>query len=116
MKESKTISITFPNNVKLSSKMGPISEEERIEMSQVPHVSDVGSLMFAMICIRQAIAHASVVAMSTTKAEYVVATQASTEVVWLKMLEEIGNEQEKITLFCYGPSALYLARNPAFHL
>ncbi|GKA81326.1 hypothetical protein Tco_0788018 [Tanacetum coccineum] len=32
MKESKTISVTFPNNVKLSSKMGPISEEERIEI------------------------------------------------------------------------------------
>ncbi|GJV01109.1 hypothetical protein Tco_1334678 [Tanacetum coccineum] len=58
MKESKTISIMFPNNVKLSSKMGPISEEDRIEMSQVSYVSDVGSLMFSMICTRQEIAHA----------------------------------------------------------
>nr|GEW43655.1 Gag-Pol polyprotein [Tanacetum cinerariifolium] len=56
----------------------------------------------------------SVVAMSTTEAEYVAAAQASK--VWLKMLlEELGQEQEKITLFCDNQSALYLARNPAFH-
>ncbi|GKF95698.1 hypothetical protein Tco_0288433, partial [Tanacetum coccineum] len=58
----------------------------------------------------------SVVAMSTTEAEYVAATQASKEAVWLKMLlEELGHKQEKITLFCDNQSALYLARNPAFH-
>nr|GEV11871.1 retrovirus-related Pol polyprotein from transposon TNT 1-94 [Tanacetum cinerariifolium] len=58
----------------------------------------------------------SVVAMSTTKAEYVAAAQASKEAVWLKMLlEELGYKQEKITLFCDNQSALYLERNPTFH-
>ncbi|GJV90693.1 retrovirus-related pol polyprotein from transposon TNT 1-94 [Tanacetum coccineum] len=58
----------------------------------------------------------SVVAMSTTEAEYVAAAQASKEAVWLKMLlEELGHEQKKITLFCDNQSALYLARNPACH-
>nr|GEY10295.1 Gag-Pol polyprotein [Tanacetum cinerariifolium] len=58
----------------------------------------------------------SVVAMSTMEEEYVTAAQASKEAVWLKMLlEEIGHKQEKITLFCDNQSALYLARNPAFH-
>ncbi|GJV09343.1 hypothetical protein Tco_1346999 [Tanacetum coccineum] len=58
----------------------------------------------------------SVVAMSTTEAEYVAAAQDSKEAVWLKMLlEELGYKQEKITLFCDNQSALYLARNPAFH-
>ncbi|GJY36937.1 retrovirus-related pol polyprotein from transposon TNT 1-94 [Tanacetum coccineum] len=59
----------------------------------------------------------SVVAMSTTtEAEYVATAQASKEAVWLKMLlEELGHEQEKITLFCDNQSALYLARNPTFH-
>ncbi|GJY42890.1 hypothetical protein Tco_0431103 [Tanacetum coccineum] len=58
----------------------------------------------------------SVVAMLTTEAEYVAAAQASKEAVWLKMLlEELGYKQEKINLFCDNQSALYLARNPAFH-
>nr|GEX23789.1 retrovirus-related Pol polyprotein from transposon TNT 1-94 [Tanacetum cinerariifolium] len=58
----------------------------------------------------------AVVAMSTTKAEYVAAAQASKEAVWLKMLlEELGYKQEKITLFCDNQRALYLARNLAFH-
>ena len=58
----------------------------------------------------------SVVALSTTEAEYVAATQASKEAVWLKMvLEELGHKQDIIPLFCDSQSALYLARNPAFH-
>ncbi|GKB73268.1 retrovirus-related pol polyprotein from transposon TNT 1-94 [Tanacetum coccineum] len=58
----------------------------------------------------------AVVAMSTTEAEYVATAQASKEAIWLKMLlEELGHKQEKITLFCDNQSALYLARNPAFH-
>ncbi|KAE8687984.1 Polygalacturonase-1 non-catalytic subunit beta [Hibiscus syriacus] len=65
-----------------------------MEMSRVPYASAVGSLMFAMICTRPDIAQAvgvvsrymanpgkehwntSVVATSTTEAEYVAATQA----------------------------------------
>ncbi|GJS01777.1 hypothetical protein Tco_0318285 [Tanacetum coccineum] len=58
----------------------------------------------------------SVVAMSATKAEYVIVAQASKEAVWLKMLlEELGHKQEKITLIYDNQSALYLARNTTFH-
>ncbi|GJR08587.1 retrovirus-related pol polyprotein from transposon TNT 1-94 [Tanacetum coccineum] len=196
MQDCKPISTPFPTNIKLSSKMSPSSEKERMEMSRVSYASAVGGLMFAMICTRPDIAHAvgvvswymakpgkkhweavkkilryikgtsdvalcygesgltvkgyvdsdyagdldgsksttgyvftlsggtvswvpklqSVVAMSTTEAEYVAAAQASKEAVWLKMLlEELGYKQEKITLFCDNQSALYLARNPSFH-
>ncbi|GJR76714.1 hypothetical protein Tco_0089079 [Tanacetum coccineum] len=55
-------------------------------------------------------------AVSCGDVNYVAAAQASKEAVWLKMLlEELGYKQEKITLFCDNQSALYLARNPAFH-
>nr|GEV11038.1 retrovirus-related Pol polyprotein from transposon TNT 1-94 [Tanacetum cinerariifolium] len=58
----------------------------------------------------------SIVAMSTTEAEYVAVAQASKEVVWLKMLlEELEHKQEKITLLYDNHSALYLARNLTFH-
>ncbi|GJU79718.1 retrovirus-related pol polyprotein from transposon TNT 1-94 [Tanacetum coccineum] len=196
MQDCKPISTPFPTDVKLSSKMSPSSEKERMKISRVPYASAMGSLMFAMICTRPDIAHAvgvvsrymaepgrehweavkrilryikgtpdvalcfgdsdlivtgyvdsdyacdldrsksttgyvftlsgrtvswvsklqSVIAMSTTEAEYVAAAQANKEAVWLKMLlEELGYKHEKITLFCDNQSALYLARNPTFH-
>ncbi|KAE8715738.1 hypothetical protein F3Y22_tig00110160pilonHSYRG00308 [Hibiscus syriacus] len=119
MQDCKPISIPLPINFKLSSSMSPSSEEEMMEMSRVPYASVVGSLMFAMICTRPDIAQAvgvSVVATSTTEAEYVAATQASKEAIWLKMLlEELGHNQEYVSLFCDSQSALHLARNPAFH-
>ncbi|GJT41413.1 hypothetical protein Tco_0941278 [Tanacetum coccineum] len=179
MQDCKPISTPFPTDVKLSSKMSPSNEKERMEMSRVPYASAVGSLMFAMICTRPDIAHAvgvvsrymaepgrghwdavkrilryikgtsdvalcfgdsdlivkgyvdsdyagdldgsksttgyvftlsggtvswvsklqSVVAMSTTEAEYVAAAQASKEAVWLKMLlEELGHKQENYSI------------------
>ena len=55
-------------------------------------------------------------ALSTTEAGYMVATQACKEAVWVKrLLEELGHKQEKITLFCDSQSALHIAKNPAFH-
>ncbi|GJR11302.1 retrovirus-related pol polyprotein from transposon TNT 1-94 [Tanacetum coccineum] len=169
MQDCKPISTPFATNIKLSSKMSPSSEKERMEMSRVPSclaepgkkhweavkrilryikgTSDVAlcygesgltvkgyvdsdyagdldgskSTTGYVFTLSGGIVSwvsklQSVVAMSTTEAEYVAAAQASKEAVWLKMLlEELGHEQEKITLFCDNQSALYLARNPAFH-
>ncbi|KAE8681994.1 Leucine-rich repeat extensin-like protein 3 [Hibiscus syriacus] len=119
MQDCKPIYTPLPINFKLSYSLSPSSEEKRMEMSRVPYASTVGSLMFAMICTRPDIAQvvgASVVATSTTEAEYVAATQASKETIWLKMLlEELGHNQEYVSLFCDSQSALHLARNPAFH-
>lgn len=58
----------------------------------------------------------TVVALSTTEAEYMAATQAFKEAIWLKkLMEELGHKQEKILLYCDSQSALHIARNPAFH-
>ncbi|KAE8668465.1 Flavonol synthase/flavanone 3-hydroxylase [Hibiscus syriacus] len=118
IQDCKPISNPLPINFKLSSSMSPSCEEERMEISRVPYASAVGSLMFAMICTRPDIAQAvevSVVPTSTIEAEYVAATQASKEVIWLKMLLELGHNQEYVSLFCDSQSALHLARNPTFH-
>ncbi|GJU06710.1 retrovirus-related pol polyprotein from transposon TNT 1-94 [Tanacetum coccineum] len=58
MQDCKPISTPFPTDVKLSSKISPCSEKERMEMSRVPYASAMGSLIFAMICTRPDIAHA----------------------------------------------------------
>jgi hypothetical protein len=58
----------------------------------------------------------TVVALSTTEAEYMVATQACKEAIWMKkLMEELGHKQEKIPLYCDSQSVLHIARNPTFH-
>ena len=43
----------------------------------------------------------TVVALSTTEAEYMAATQACKEAIWIqRLLEELGHKQEKIYVFC----------------
>ena len=58
----------------------------------------------------------TVVALSTTEAEYMAATQACKEAIWIqRLLGELGHKQQKITVYCDSQSALHIARNPAFH-
>ncbi|KAH9652502.1 hypothetical protein KPL70_027122 [Citrus sinensis] len=58
----------------------------------------------------------TVVALSTTEAEYIAATQSCKEAIWIqRLLEELGHKQEKISVFYDSQSALHIARNPAFH-
>eukprot|EP00253_Pinus_taeda_P032818 PITA_32818 len=56
------------------------------------------------------------VALSTTEAEYIAASDASKEAIWLKgLLDENGRKQEKVDVLCDSQSAIHLATNPAFH-
>jgi hypothetical protein len=57
-----------------------------------------------------------VVSLSTTEAEYVVATEASKEMIWLqRFMEELGKKKENSRLYCDNESAIHLAKNSAFH-
>ena len=56
-----------------------------------------------------------VVALSTTKAEYVVAIEASKEMIWLKMfMGELGKEHDMGTLYSDSQSSIHLAKNSTF--
>ncbi|RVX11466.1 Retrovirus-related Pol polyprotein from transposon TNT 1-94 [Vitis vinifera] len=57
-----------------------------------------------------------IVTLSTTEAEYVVATEAGKEMIWLHgFLDELGKKQEMGILHSDSQSAIFLAQNSAFH-
>ena len=58
MQECKPIKVPIPIGVKLSVDQCPKTHEEEEDMSCVPYVSSIGSLMYAMLCTRSDIAHA----------------------------------------------------------
>ncbi|GJY74723.1 retrovirus-related pol polyprotein from transposon TNT 1-94 [Tanacetum coccineum] len=109
------------------------------KMDRVPYASAVGSLMYAMVCTRPDLAHAvgvvsrflsnpggavswqsrlqKCVALSTTEAEYVAATEACKELLWLKrFLQELGFKQQRYAVLCDNQSTIHLAKNSMFHL
>eukprot|EP00253_Pinus_taeda_P014751 PITA_14751 len=188
-------------SVKLYAEQCPKTQEEEEDMSCVPYVSAVGSLIYVMVCTRPDIANAVgvlsrfmsklgkehwttmkqvfmylcgtsdyglryqgrpgldrvldihgfvdadwagdldqrrstsgyvfnlfrgavswtskkqyVVALSTTEAEYMVATPASKEAVWLQRLcSSMGLVQGAIRIDCDSQSAIFLAKNPVYH-
>ena len=56
------------------------------------------------------------VALSTTEAEYIAATEACKEMLWMKnFIQELGIEQEKYILLCDNQSTIHLAKNPTLH-
>jgi len=58
----------------------------------------------------------SVVALSTTKVEYMASTHASKEEVWLQRLcSSTWLVQGAIRIDCDSQSAIFLAKNPAYH-
>ena len=51
------------------------------------------------------------------EAEYVVATEASKEMIWLqRFMEELGKKQENSMLYSDSQSSIHLAKNSACHL
>ena len=57
-----------------------------------------------------------IVTLSTTEAEYVAATEAGKEMIWLRgFLDELGKKQEMGILHSDSQSAIFLTKNSAFH-
>ncbi|KAH9722765.1 Integrase catalytic domain-containing protein [Citrus sinensis] len=58
----------------------------------------------------------SVVALSTTEAEYTAAAEAFKEAIWLRgMINELGYEQSFIAILCDSQSAISLSKNQVHH-
>ncbi|CAL2238905.1 unnamed protein product [Prunus armeniaca] len=72
----------------------------------------LGSGVFSWASIKQ-----NTVALSTAEAEYVSATEATSQAKWLRfVLEDFGEEQiEGTQIMCDNTSAIAMAKNPVFH-
>uniref|UniRef100_A0A2N9GSE2 CCHC-type domain-containing protein n=1 Tax=Fagus sylvatica TaxID=28930 RepID=A0A2N9GSE2_FAGSY len=58
----------------------------------------------------------SIVAMSTTEAEYMAVAEAAKEALWLKgLVKELGLNQGGVQKYCDSQSAIYLAKNQVYH-
>ena len=56
------------------------------------------------------------VALSTTEAEYTVATEAVKEALWLRgLISELGKMQRTVPILCDCSSATHLCKNPTHH-
>ena len=56
------------------------------------------------------------VALSTTEAEYIAATEASKEMIWFKQfLQELGLQQIEYVVYCDSQSAIDLSKNSMYH-
>jgi cell pole-organizing protein PopZ len=71
-----------------------------------------GSGAFSWASVKQ-----NTVALSTAEAEYVSASEATAQAIWLRfVLDDFGEMQAEATpLFCDNMSAISMAKNPVFH-
>ncbi|PNX98882.1 aspartyl-tRNA synthetase [Trifolium pratense] len=125
---------------KLSSKQYATTAKNNTYMVCVPYASVVGSLMYAMVCIRPNISQAiSVVGRFMANpakskgmlgssemdfnidddqllAEYMAITKGTKEALWLRgLLDDLGIKQEYVDLSCESQSAIHLAKNQVHH-
>ncbi|KAL9270074.1 Retrovirus-related Pol polyprotein from transposon TNT 1-94-like protein [Drosera capensis] len=86
-------------------KVSPSIDAQKNEMEDVPYVSIVGSLMYAMC-----------VALSTAEAEFIAVTEACKELLWFKkIMKELMMDQKWYVLLCDSQSAIYICKNSSFH-
>lgn len=58
----------------------------------------------------------SVVALSTTEAEFTAVTEAIKEALWLKgFISELGIRQDKVVVHCDSQSAIHLSKHQVYH-
>ncbi|KAH9793742.1 Integrase catalytic domain-containing protein [Citrus sinensis] len=86
-------------------------KENHVCRSQEEYVFTLGGGPISWWSILQ-----STIALSTTEAEYMAATEAVKEAIWLKsLLSDLGVIQENIAVFCDNQSAIFLAKNQIYH-
>ncbi|KAL0322590.1 UNVERIFIED_CONTAM: Retrovirus-related Pol polyprotein from transposon TNT 1-94 [Sesamum angustifolium] len=76
MENAKTTPVPLAAHFQLSKEQSPKTESETEHMKYVPYSNAIGSVMYLML--------QSIVALSTTEAEYIATTEAFKEAMWLE--------------------------------
>eukprot|EP00253_Pinus_taeda_P030930 PITA_30930 len=128
--DNKPVKVPIPVGVKLSAEQCPKTQKEEEDMSHVPYASAVdwardldqriSTSGYVFNLFGGAVSWMSkkqyIVARSTTGVEYMAATHASKEAVWLQRLcSSMGLVQGAIRIEYDSQSAIFLAKNPAYH-
>ena len=58
MSGRKIVSMPLASHFRLSLSQCPVTEQERLEMSNIPYYNAVGSIMYLMICTRPNLGYA----------------------------------------------------------
>nr|GEX00592.1 retrotransposon protein, putative, Ty1-copia subclass [Tanacetum cinerariifolium] len=135
MDNSKRGYIPMQERLDLNKTQGASTLEDVKRMQNVPYASAVGSIMYAIRCTRPDVAFVqnitscfqqnpvdwksskqSTTAMSAIEAEYIAASEAGTEVVFIrKFISGLGlvpTINKPIRMFCDNSAALHFANEP----
>eukprot|EP00253_Pinus_taeda_P002930 PITA_02930 len=120
MQDSKPVKVPIPVGVYVKTREGALDNSEAFsdwagDLDQRRSTSGYVFNLFGGV-VSWMSKKQSVVALSTTEAEYMAATHASKEAVWLQRLcSSMGLVQGAIRIDCDSQSAIFLAKNPAYH-
>ncbi|KAJ9539558.1 hypothetical protein OSB04_032291 [Centaurea solstitialis] len=140
MDESKKGFIPMQHGIVLSKSQCPVSSQDQDRMKLVPYASAIGSFMHAILCTRPDVAYSitvgvrftlnggaiswksskqDTIADSTTEAEYIAASDAAKEAVWLRNflsdLRVVASVSRPMDIFCDNSGAVAQAKEPREH-
>ncbi|KAK8694673.1 hypothetical protein V6N13_072220 [Hibiscus sabdariffa] len=120
MEESKKGFLPMRHGISLSKEMCPSTPQERERMSQIPYASAIGSIMSLDSSQKHPkSSKQDTVADSTTEAEYIAASEAAKEAVWIKkFISELGvvpSISDAVELYCDNNAAIVQAKEPKSH-
>nr|AAO37490.1 putative gag-pol polyprotein [Oryza sativa Japonica Group]AAS01915.1 putative polyprotein [Oryza sativa Japonica Group] len=140
MQDSKKGFLPMSHGINLGKNQCPQTTDERNKMSVILYASAIGSIMYAMLCTRPDVSYAlsatsryqsdpgavswknskqDTVADSTTEAEYIAASEAAKEAVWIKkFVSQLGvmtSASSPMDLYCDNSGAIAQAKEPRSH-
>ncbi|GJR87324.1 hypothetical protein Tco_0211335 [Tanacetum coccineum] len=112
MDASKRGSLPMQPDVDLCKNQGPSAHVEVIRMKGVPYASAVDSIMYAVRCTRPDVAFSQnltsryqqnltlLIAISSMEDEYIVASEAATEAIWIRKFTIFRSDVKHMTDTC----------------